>query len=266
MIISKIIHNIPLNCPFSFMNNEDNCKYCSYCAELNSLTEESYFLLLISDLFKNKSRYLFESKDFIVFPSVGTLVPGHVLVVPKRHTTAMAYLDKREVSNLKTIIQFLSNILGKIYDKNIICMEHGAVKLTHSTGICVDHAHIHLLPTNLPIIKQIHFKMNKIGLQELRNLQKMCNEYILVSQGIENLFFSVVDRIPSQFLRKIFFDAEKLSGDWNWREDQRINLMQQTINDINQYMNEYMNKNNTANKSIHLTARGAVDLDKLITA
>lgn len=247
------------------MNNENNCKYCSYCAELNSSIEESYFLLLISDYFKNKSRYLFESKYFVVFPSVGSLVPGHILVVPKRHTTAMAYLDEKEISSLNAIVKILSDILGGVYDKNIICLEHGAIKLTDSTGICVDHAHFHLVPTNLPILKQINLKMNKIKLQELSKLQTMCNEYILVSQGIENFFFSVVDNIPSQFLRKIVFDGENLSGHWNWREDQRISLMQQTIHDISQYMFED-NKKNTANKSIHLTARGAVDLDTLITS
>lgn len=247
------------------MKNQNNCKYCSYCAELNSLSEESYFLLFVSEFIKNKSRYLFESEDFIVFPSVGALVPGHILVVPKRHTTAMAYLDRIEISNFKNIIRILSGILGKIYDKNVICMEHGAIKLNHSTGICVDHAHIHLLPTNLPILKLVQLKMNKVCLHELNKLQNICNEYILVSQGIENFFYSVVDKIPSQFLRKIVFDEEKLSGNWNWKEDQRVSIMQQTIDDINQYITRNKNKKNTANKSIHLTARGAVDLDKLIT-
>jgi len=205
---------------------------CSYCSEINGIVENSYFLSEIAPSLDIQSRYLFTSKTFLVFPSVGALVPGHLLIAPKRHITAMANLNIDELSELKGVINELKKLLSIIYDEKIVLMEHGTLNSRISSGACVDHAHIHILPSNVMLSHSINEEKKAISIAQLNNIKYIENDYLLYSDDCENYFYSVVKKITSQYFRKVIFDNGNLEGHWNWVIDHRIQTMVVTIDDI----------------------------------
>jgi bis(5'-adenosyl)-triphosphatase len=71
------------------------------------------------------------------------LVPGHSLVIPKRHVTRLQDLGADEMAELSGMVQRMSAVLLAAYgcDGCDLSVQQGA-----SAGQTVDHLHIHLVP------------------------------------------------------------------------------------------------------------------------
>lgn len=193
-------------------------------------TDNSYFLSEVADKIELKSRYLFSSNSFLVFPSIGALVAGHVLIIPKHHITAMAFLDANQSLELEEVIEEIGVLLRKIYRKNIIAMEHGVIDENRAS--CVSHAHIHMLPIDVNLVELINKEKKKISLKQLLEFRERKDDYLLSTNDLKTYYLCDLGELPSQFLRKIIFDASNLTGSWNWKYDNRIELLKQTIDDI----------------------------------
>lgn len=97
---------------------------------------------------------IFETKNFLVCPSLGSLVPGWVLIIPKKH-----FLNSSEIPT-----QYLEEFYS-LYNRTIECVthafakptifEHGPVMDNSLTGCGVDHAHIHVVPLNFSLSEAI---------------------------------------------------------------------------------------------------------------
>src|SRR3989442_10265909 len=88
---------------------------------------------------------LYESSGFVVIPSLGSLVKGWLLIVPKRHVISAAMLDEEAVAELGFITQRVAEILASHYGSAIV-FEHGPSCVSREAGCGVDHAHVHMLP------------------------------------------------------------------------------------------------------------------------
>lgn len=213
---------------------------CSYCAEMRGDVEGSFFLSEVAIRLGLNKRELLTSKTFLVFPSVGALVPGHILIVPKRHITAMAHLTESELTELKDLVKFLAKMLAEIYGKKIILMEHGTLLNRCNSGACVSHAHFHLMPCEISLLHFVQFNRIKVDIDKL-NREQIKIDYLLYSDDCDSFFYSEADSIISQYFRKEIFERMNLTGYWNWVIDQRINEMMQTIVDIQKYLeNPYL--------------------------
>lgn len=209
---------------------------CSYCAEINGNTKESFFLSEVAALLDVNSRQLFTSKTFLIFPSVGALVPGHLLIAPKRHITAMAHLDREELQELEGVISEISDFLFKIYNKKLVLMEHGSTHDRCSSGACVSHAHFHILPNEIKLSNSIQVDKEKIRISQLDQVLHLNTDYLLYSDDCKYFYFCEAKNFPSQYFRKVIFQASELKGHWNWILDQRIEVMRQTIDDMAQFI------------------------------
>lgn len=206
---------------------------CSYCAEMSNNKDSSYFLSEISDQVKIKSRYLFESETFKIFPSLGALVAGHILIVPKIHITAMSYLNAKQIIELKGVIDEIGGVLRSIYKSNVIAMEHGVIDENKSSSMCVSHAHLHMLPINIDLVGAIKQDVWSVDLANFIIKNYFDKDYILFSNDLMNYYAGNHGELPSQFLRKVVFEVGELEGSWNWKLDLRTQLLEKTIFDIN---------------------------------
>lgn len=215
------------------MKLSDNC---SYCSEMHGDHVNSYFLSEISGAIGLKSRYLFKSDSFIVFPSVGALTPGHLLIAPKQHITAMALLEDAQVAELNSIITELKDILYHIYNVNILAMEHGVLYESTSTGACVNHAHIHIMPSDVDLLSAIQTEKHEILISQIQRLVELNDDYLLITNECKQYFYSKMGDCPAQYLRKVIFNSAGLEGSWNWRNDCRLPVMKKTIEDISTFI------------------------------
>lgn len=172
---------------------------------------------------KMKEEILFSSDNFFIVPAVGSFVPYYLLLTTKKHIHPFGTSFKTTKIN-KEFLELrkkTERFYKKIGIKKWIYYEHGA-GIGQSSGCCVDHAHIHLLPFDKNIVKIIQQFLGKPKIikkySELYKLhpQKM-NGYLLVEEN-EKIFIWPEPMIVSQFVRRII--AEKINkGDkYDWKK------------------------------------------------
>ncbi len=94
---------------------------------------------------KIKTRIIKKGKHCFVVLSNPRLVPGHLLVIPKRHVEKASQLTKEESGEIfKTIIEFEEKILEKFSSGCDIRSNYRP--FMKQNWVKVDHLHFHLQP------------------------------------------------------------------------------------------------------------------------
>jgi histidine triad (HIT) family protein len=94
-----------------------------------------------------------ENDNFLAFLDVMPLVPGHVLVIPKKEVDYIFDLNAEEYQNLWLFAQQVAKGLKQA----IPCKRVGIAVI----GLEVPHAHIHLVPMNE--VGDINFTRSKMS-------------------------------------------------------------------------------------------------------
>jgi len=208
---------------------------CSYCAEFVGDVDNSYYLKnVMPDI--GMSRLRLESQYFYIFPSVGSLIPGHLLIVPKRHYTALSMATKNEIAELELVVNELQEIYKSVLGStSIFYFEHGILDVDRSLINCVDHAHLHMLPT---VIDASGLKFNDakfLKIPELPSIETITPDYIFF--GDANKSYISFDRDKhAQYLRKAVHEQLKLQNHWNWRSDSQVDNIKSWIDCLNNFI------------------------------
>jgi len=104
------------------------------------------------------------TRHFMVAYDIEPVLPGHSLIIPKRHVLDVTQLTESEFSEIYRIISKVKPVLLKRYDADSydITMQIGK----HS-GRTVPHLHIHIIPRSN--VDPYQIKNNKM----YENLEKM---------------------------------------------------------------------------------------------
>jgi bis(5'-adenosyl)-triphosphatase len=94
----------------------------------------------------NPSQIFFESKLCIGIVNIKPIVPGHVLVLPKRVESRLLNLTHEEYSDLFDSVKKISSVVESHYkaDALNIALQDGS-----AAGQSVPHVHVHILPRRL---------------------------------------------------------------------------------------------------------------------
>ncbi len=95
-----------------------------------------------------KNIVLEQGKNVFVIFSNPRLMPGHLLVIPKRHVEKISELNSEEQQELlDTVVKFQEKILDKIA---VGCdIKQNYRPFQKKGGLSINHLHIHLLPRKL---------------------------------------------------------------------------------------------------------------------
>jgi histidine triad (HIT) family protein len=109
-----------------------------------------------------------ETAECLAFLDVSPLVPGHVLVIPKKEVDYLFDLDDELYGQL----QLFAKKVSKAIKKAVPCKRIGVAVI----GLEVPHAHIHLVPLNQ--MSDINFSKEKMKLsaEELSETAKKIRE------------------------------------------------------------------------------------------
>lgn len=164
---------------------------------------------------------LFDVVDYAVVPTMGSLVSGWALVIPRRPALSVACLPNTERASLIKGIRTVGQCVSELA-RNVFYFEHGAAAANSMTGCGVDQAHAHVVP--------LDFNLFEIaGTNELRepwfavdpddpwaNLSASRDYYIV---GNCERAYAVYPQIrQSQFFRRIIATKLGLPTQWNYRE------------------------------------------------
>lgn len=92
-----------------------------------------------------------ESSSFVAFPSLGALVPGWLLAVPRRSQLNLRALMPCEQAELNALINRLRERLSA-FAGDVYCFEHGNATPGGPVGCGVDQAHLHLVPLTFDLL------------------------------------------------------------------------------------------------------------------
>jgi ATP adenylyltransferase len=161
-----------------------------------------------------------ETVNFSVIPSLGSLVHGWLLLVPRLHVPSLAHLDLDVESELEDLFGWLSSLVADHW-KPAVSFEHGPSGFGSDVGCTVDHAHLHLLP-NLPnwtidqlvaTAPDLEWSMGR----SLVNSTMRGRDYLMVRAGSEIQFGSGAP-IRSQHFRRFVAAEIGIPWRWDWRQ------------------------------------------------
>lgn len=209
-----------LRSPKSIRRRQPGCRFCEQIAASGGPSDDWAVVA--------------ETEHLLAVPSVGALVPGWLLVLPKDHhlnfASAVGASSTIE-SELAVIAADWENRFGPL-----TWFEHGPKDAGSDVGCSIDHAHMHLVPLGninlLPaaeaFLPTIHFE--PIGeLSEVKRAISEDRSYLYLQLPSNTHWLASSNRIPSQSLRRVIAAEQGRGGEWDWKQFPRHDLLRETI-------------------------------------
>jgi diadenosine tetraphosphate (Ap4A) HIT family hydrolase len=183
------------------------------------------------------NRPLFESLNFVALPSVGALVEGWLLLVPKRHFISLGGLPGSLLAEFGEFKELLCSVLGQCYG-TVSAFEHGPTAAGRALGCGVDHAHLHLVPLLFDLSNEILPLMpsgaawKPAGIDDCRAAYLRGEDYLYFEQPIGSGRIATHDRFGSQLFRRAVASHIGIPQQYNWREFEQEPIVMATIRRI----------------------------------
>jgi diadenosine tetraphosphate (Ap4A) HIT family hydrolase len=169
-------------------------------------------------------RDVWRSASFVLFPSLGPLTRGHMLLAPLHHATSFAHLPERTQPELAAAYQAVSDFM-RVHFGQVVSFEHGSAPGVSSGGCGIFHAHLHFvpIPSNIeriapPDARRFFWKRldNVTWLARLHSIASETGSYLYFESQDQERFASGAKQLPSQYMRRWL--AQRIgSAQWDWR-------------------------------------------------
>jgi ATP adenylyltransferase len=183
---------------------------------------------------ENWNKPLFESTNFVVIPSLGSLVEGWVLIVPKSHFICIGAFPADLLAELEQTKVAVAGILSQKYGE-ICAFEHGPHALNRKIGCGVDHAHLHLVPLQFDLRfaakafmpPDLNWVSGTLG--NCRAIFSEGQDYLYVEQPLGHGRIAAHTHLGSQILRKAIASHLGMPEQFNWRDHPHVDVVSRTI-------------------------------------
>lgn len=199
-----------------------------------TLSNNMDFCCRLGDEYNLKKNVLYESEHFFVVPTIGQMgIEGYLLLCSKKHYLGMGNIPKEYLIELEDILRKTKEIISKIYDSKVLVFEHGPKSDCHNGGGCLDHGHLHIVPTSLDIVPLLtkSFELEEINdfssLAEISKAKKYSYMFIETQTG-KRYVVEIKSVLPSQYLRQLL--ALKMGiNNWDWKINPDYETFEKTI-------------------------------------
>lgn len=181
-------------------------------------------------------KVLCESRHFVAIPTLGHLVQGWLLVVPKDWHLCVGALSPLLTTEL---IGFLDEVVSFVSAKYgpVAIFEHGPAQLQTGIGCGVDHAHVHVVPVEADWrllqaakdrVPQITWKMAS-SLHDTRKYFDQSQPYLFLHEpGLESVI-GTGPSIPSQLFRRIIANFVGRPHNFDWKRFPEFERIRDTV-------------------------------------
>ena len=210
---------------------------CEFCDEFSGGVNNGFYARY-QDC--PETRFVHSTENFCVFPSVGQLVDGYLLVVPKDHYGTFDELPTQLVAELADTSERVRAVLSKIYGP-CISYEHGA-RGPLNGGCGIYHAHLHVVPLT-KVTDPIHALKLRFPHVELTHMNEMSkrgaglSSYLFYQDSKARLYLFDTGPLPSQYMRKLLADSLGIQ-DWDWRSAGREERLLATIRQLSKQFSD----------------------------
>lgn len=190
---------------------------CLLCDELSGDRPLSSLLALYAS---ERDKILLDSERFILLRDISPLVPGHSLLIPKKHYSNFGQLSRMERDELRRFKADCIDLMTRCFASPVL-FEHGARVGEVSAGACIAHAHIHFIPTEAPVadwIREVGETTRHASVFPSRALSECSGGDYLACEdnsGHGYLLRRITAPLPCQFVRRHLARLLNLQH-WNW--------------------------------------------------
>lgn len=188
-----------------------------------------------AELTDSWNKPLLESSNFVVVPSLGSLVEGWVLIVPKKHFICIGALSDGLLNEMENVKSDVSSHLGRLYG-DLCLFEHGPSMASRSVGCGVDHAHLHIVPLNfdlvnaaIPFLPDEGVSWRRADSGSCRAAYKNGLDYLYVEQPLTGGRIATHSNFGSQVFRKAIASVLNIPEKFSWREYPQTHMVGRTI-------------------------------------
>ena len=183
------------------------------------------------------NRKLYETESFAVIPSLGSIVEGWLLIIPKKEIISYGYLQSTALYyELESLIASVGGFVRELYG-NFVLFENGACCQNKLVGCGVDYAHIHIVPTEYNLISiiedkfEIYYDWKKADtIRESANYISNNQPYLYYRTQQNESFITTNENIPSQLFRKALAYAMGVKDKYDWKNHTFNENIYKTIN------------------------------------
>lgn len=166
------------------------------------------------------SDLLMENDSCLVVAGLGALAEGYVILFPKSHYFSIGALPQEQLSEFAKLKNYIGTLLKQLYG-NVIFFEHGESS-SNRAGKSIVHAHLHACPCDADFRPHLQhrFSEKQISvLSDLRNYGDADIPYLFYENVFEEKFvYTILEHLPSQYLRRLWAQVVGKPRQWNWRE------------------------------------------------
>lgn len=181
-------------------------------------------------------RTLLDGGDWVLAPTLGAIVPGWLLAIPRRPVLSFRDWAAQGGKSASSVLEALTAHLSLPLDE-VIWFEHGPVQPGSLIGCGLDHAHLHIL-----IHPRFTFERFKELARETSDLDWIdgaaaqsystlprTSSYMIAGCGAHAIRAVEVEGAGSQFFRRVVAKLADNSAAWNYRTSAHLANVELTI-------------------------------------
>jgi diadenosine tetraphosphate (Ap4A) HIT family hydrolase len=199
------------------VNSEPSSRTCALCKAVADATGAGRSFL--------HNRKLMETERFIVVPSVGPVVPGHVMVVSKLHCHNLASMGSVAIQEYERLADRLRTA-PLLRDADPLEAEHGSTG-DDKAGACVIHTHVHWVPGMGQFLNEFKQRLSPRPENSLLQVGNNAGPYIFVRAGGMRAVYDG-QGLRSQTIRRILCELMD-RDDTDWTQALRPDWVQETV-------------------------------------
>jgi ATP adenylyltransferase len=196
---------------------------CVLCGGLNNVRTHRW------------NRALVNSGNFVVVPSLGALLEGWVLIVPKQHAIATGELPDSLVDELYGLKNDVAVALSEAYQSPVCVFEHGPNRERCAVGCGVDHAHLHVVPITFDLREAVapylpaDTRWQNATLRESQRAFAEGRSYLYCEQPLGFGYIATNENFGSQLFRRAISARMGVPNEFNWRDNPQVPNVDATI-------------------------------------
>lgn len=219
-----------------FDTTKDECFLC-YIGEHEGLSVREFNI----GTPKYSDIIIYESENFFVKIELGCLIPGMVMINPKKHHYSMARLPEEQFKEYYEVMKDVELMLKGTYGKDlpVIFFEHGSAPTGFSSHAkSIVHAHTHVA-IGCAFEKEYLDMVQLQPVSEIKTLYKA--KYMSYQCGTDGDLLAVSDPkvyVQRQFPRQVIAHMMGIPNEFsNWRIEPFYENIRSTFKDIWNFLN-----------------------------
>jgi ATP adenylyltransferase len=179
---------------------------------------------------------LFETDSCVVTPTLGSIVPNWLLIVPRSPTLNFAQWSR---TTGQSPLRLIKSIMAEcsLSSDRLVWFEHGPAQTGSTIGCGVDQAHLHVIydaPFSAEQVRLIATEHSQLDwsvskAETAYSSIRGQNSYLVVGSSDSAAYAQDVEQVGSQFFRRMIAKLSDTGDAWNYRAYPHLSNVRQTI-------------------------------------